>query len=226
MNNLLLQSNQIKYIINTLQVYKSKEQIDMILEPLQAMIQIAFLSASPIGTKLTIQGNILYLQVPSIIQPLSRWYNSDKRDDLYFLFQVINRFIKWYNPTNLSSPISNILFELIIRLSIKGLDNLIKTYNNNNNLIQIINIYKTLLENYETSFNDKNIEDKINIDNIFKNIIQIYDENFISLINNIFIIIENEEDINNIINLIDGFNLIMIKMHKQIKNWIKIHLIY
>jgi hypothetical protein len=227
MNALLLQSNQIKQIINTLPLYcKSKEKIDMILEPFQAMIQLAFLSMSPIGTKLTIQENILYLQVPSLIQPVSRWYYSDKRDDLYYLFQVINRFIKWYNPQNISSPIKNDLFQLIIKMSIKGLDNLIKTYNNNNNLIQIINIYKTLLENYEISFNEKNTDEKMNIDRVFKDITQIYDENFVLLINNIFVIIENETDINNIFNLIDGFNLIMIKKHKQIKNWIKVNLIF
>ena len=62
---------------------RQKDKIDMILEPLQAMIQLALLSICPIGTKLRIQENILYLQTPTITQSISRWYNSDKKDDLY-----------------------------------------------------------------------------------------------------------------------------------------------
>lgn len=102
MSNLLgINSSQLKSIYNTLYINnKQKDKLDMILEPLQAMIQLSLLSVSPIGTKLTIQENILYLQHPSFIQPFSRWYNADKKDDLYYLFQVIRRFIKWYNPNN------------------------------------------------------------------------------------------------------------------------------
>ena len=56
---------QIKYF------YKPKDKIDMILEPLQSMIQLAILSVKPIGTKLAIHENILYIQEPSIIQPIN-----------------------------------------------------------------------------------------------------------------------------------------------------------
>jgi hypothetical protein len=100
--------NQLKYLYTYFYPIKQKDKLDMILEPLQAMIQLSLLSVCPIGTKITIQENILYLQHPSIIQPISRWYKSDKKDDLLFLFQVIRRFIKWYNPLNnnkiLNSP--------------------------------------------------------------------------------------------------------------------------
>jgi hypothetical protein len=99
MNTLFFNTDQIKTLYSNLSLSKSKDKLDMILEPLQSMIQLALLGISPTGTKLAIHENILYLQTPSIIQPFSRWYNSDKKDDLYFLFQVIKRFIKWYNPT-------------------------------------------------------------------------------------------------------------------------------
>ena len=56
---LLLQSQQ---IYNSISLNKSKEKINMVLEPLQAMIQLSLLSVSPIGTKLTIHQNILYIQ--------------------------------------------------------------------------------------------------------------------------------------------------------------------
>ena len=76
---------------------RSKERFEMILEPLQAMIQLALLSYCPIGTKLSISENILIIQPPSWGQGLKRKYNSDKKNDLVYLFNVIKRFHKFYN---------------------------------------------------------------------------------------------------------------------------------
>ena len=41
---------------------KRKERFEIILEPLQAMIQISFLGFYPIGSKLNIHNNLLYIQ--------------------------------------------------------------------------------------------------------------------------------------------------------------------
>jgi hypothetical protein len=128
MNNLFnFKSIQLYNLYNNLLFHKYKDKLDMILEPLQSMIQLAILSVKPIGTKLAIHENILYIQEPSIIQPINRWYNSDKKDDLYFLFQVIKRFIKWYNPENNNKILSSKLYNLICSMSLLGLDNLVKT---------------------------------------------------------------------------------------------------
>ena len=39
-----------------------KERSDMILEPLQVMIQLALLSYTPVGTKVSVSGNLLQIQ--------------------------------------------------------------------------------------------------------------------------------------------------------------------
>ena len=100
MNSLLSfkATQSITSIYQSLTSSKTRDKVDMILEPLQAMIQLALLSISPIGTKLHIQENILQLQSPTIIQPIARWYHADKKDDAYFLYGVIKRYLKWYNP--------------------------------------------------------------------------------------------------------------------------------
>lgn len=229
MNNILyLNPSQLKIVYNSLNFYKPKDKICMILEPLQSMIQIALLGVSSIGTKLTIQENILYLQNPSLIQPISRWYNADKKDDLYFLFQVIRRFIKWYNPNiSRSSPLNTELYNLIIKLSIKGLDNLLQTYNNsdNNNIIQVINMYKNILQATNYSDIDQFFSDKgINLDEVFENITTIYSTEMLNIFYNILFLLNNEEDIIIVNNIINGLNLIMYKNNKQIQNWIKINL--
>lgn len=229
MNTLFLKGTQLKALYSTISLYKSKNKLDMVLEPLQSMVQIALLSVSPIETKIAINENLLYLQIPGFTQSISRWYYSDKKDDLYFLFQVIKRFIKWYNPeTSAKSLLSKNLYDLIIKMSIKGLENLIKTYTNtdNNNIIQVIHMYKSLLESNENINHIKSPDDKVGLDTVFENIIEIYDNNLISLINNLLLMISTEDNTTNINNYIQGLNLIMAKNNHLIKNWIKINLIF
>ena len=222
-----MNSNTLITLYNSLAFHKSKDKIDMVLEPLQAMIQLALLSMSPIGTKLTIQENILYLQYPNIIQPLSRWYNADKKDDMYFLFQVIKRFIKWYNPAiNKKSIITKELYQLISSMSIMVLNNLLKTYgsSDSNTIIQVINMYKELLENNDSHKYEE--VDKINIDEVFENITKLYDIVLHDIIYCTLQLIKKEEDIELIYNFINGLNLILSKNNKLIKDWIKVNLIF
>ena len=64
-------------LYKTIKTKKRKERFETILEPLQALLQIAYLSFTPIGTKLTIHNNILYIQTPNYSQSLVLWYNND-----------------------------------------------------------------------------------------------------------------------------------------------------
>ena len=65
---------------------KEKERADLILEPMQVMIQLALLAHSPIGTKISVNSNILTIQPPTYFQGVTRWWNNDNKDDLYYLF--------------------------------------------------------------------------------------------------------------------------------------------
>lgn len=232
MSTLIPSTQSLQFLYTTFIANKPKEKVDMILEPFQSMIQLALLSIYPVGTKLQIKENLLYLQSPTMIQPLSRWYHSDKKDDLYFLYSVIKRFIKWYNPTiNKKSPINAELYKLITSMGIEGLNSLFKTYSSSdsNTVIQVIQMYRNLLEHN----NDKILLDeflvhseknKINIDGLFENIITIYEPTIIRVIHNILVLIKNETDITVQRNIIEGFNLILCKNNKLIKEWIKVNL--
>ena len=55
---------------------KEKERADLILEPMQVMIQLALLAHSPIGTKISVSNNILSIQPPSMTQGVYRWWNK------------------------------------------------------------------------------------------------------------------------------------------------------
>ena len=105
-----------------------KERSDMILEPLQVMIQLGILSFCPIGTKLSISENILYIQEPSWTQGMLRWYKNDKKDDLYYLFQAIRRYYLWYNPNEKE------IFKRILEVAMNGIKKLIQTYESSDKL--------------------------------------------------------------------------------------------
>jgi hypothetical protein len=219
-------------LYQSLTTTKTKDKVDMILEPLQAMIQLALLSICPIGTKLHIQENILQLQSPTIIQPIARWYNADKKDDAYFLYGVIKRYIKWYNPqVNKKSPVHAELYQLITEMAMEGLNRLFKTYSSadSNTVIHVIQMYKNLLEfNNEKIMADEFIVDaernKINIDEVFENIIEIYEPIFLKMLQNTLELIRAEDDEINRTYMMDGLNLILYKVTKAIRNWIKMNL--
>lgn len=212
---------------------KVKDKVDMILEPLQAMVQLALLSICPIGTKLHIQENILQLQSPTFIQPVTRWYCSDKKDDVYFLYGVIKRYLKWYNPhINKKSPVSPELYELITRMATDGLDHLFRTYrsSDSNTVIHVIQMYKSLLEydNPERIMADEIIIDsdknKINIDEVFENIIGIYEPIFLEVLHNMLKLMKAEEDETNRCYMMEGLNQILYKTTRAIRDWIKVNL--
>lgn len=212
---------------------KQKDKIDMILEPLQSMIQLALLSICPVGTKLRIKENILYLQSPNIAQPFVRWYNADKKDDLYFLYAVIKRFIKWYNPALNEKSIMPIeLYQLIIAMSIEGLSNLFKTYttSDSNTVIHVIQMYKNLLEynNDKIMIEDYIVDgerNRINIDEVFEKIIAIYDPNILQVIYVSLMQAKAETEMGYKYNIIDGLNIILNKYNIIIKEWIQLNLI-
>ena len=197
------------------------------------MIQLALLGICPIGTKLRIQENILYVQQPTFMQPLSRWYNADKKDDLYFLYSVIKRYIKWYNPaSSKKSPLTVELYQLITTMAMEGLNHLFKTYSSSdaNTVIHVIQMYKNLLEyNNDKILVDEYIVDveknKVNIDEVFERIIFVYDGNILQVIHHTLLLIREENDVGIQSHNIDGLNSILSKYNKAIKEWIKLNLI-
>lgn len=130
---------------------KGKERFDIILEPMQAMTQIALISFCPKGSKLSITNNLLVIQTPTWIQGLTRSYNHDRRDDLFFLFNAIVRFNKFYSYMKMKTGEENKLYELILKLSKKGIDSILQTYASSDqpSLLHTLQMYRTMLDRPE-----------------------------------------------------------------------------
>ena len=162
----------IQFIVGNLGGKKTKERFETILEPLQAIIQIACLTYYPIGSKLAIHNNILIVQAPGYTQQVKRWYNNDKKEDVFYLYNVFSRFNKFYKNvlcpqqshaqtnsvhtnehiTSAASIYTNSqLFTLLHELAKTGINNLIRTYNQTDkiHILHTLQMYKGMLDSPE-----------------------------------------------------------------------------
>ena len=151
----------INFIYSTLKTKRKKERFETILEPLQAILQISYLSFAPIGTKLTINNNILQIQIPNYSQSVIRWYNNDTQEDLFYLFNIFYRFKKFYHFLNSpSAPVDNKkLYDILIELAKSGIGNLIRTYSQTDkiHILHTLQMYKAMLESDEKGRNNNEL---------------------------------------------------------------------
>ena len=193
-----------------------KEKVDMILEPLQVLTQLAVLSYLPVGTKISISNNILYLQQPTYFQGVLRWYQKDNKDDLYYLFHAIRRYYKWYKHKD------DEVFTKILSLAIKGIEKLIETYNKIGitTITHTLNLYKNILEqDSDELFKDEN-QNSISVDDVFQTITELYDRKLLVILYSIFEIMEKEENDKNIQLYVQGLNKILEPTQNNIRKWI------
>ncbi len=137
------------------QLKKPRERFETILEPLQALLQIGFLAFYPIGSKLAIHNNILTVQAPGYTQYMRRWYNNDKKEDVFYLYNVFSRFNKFYKTVlvggGTGSGENAALFTLLNELAKTGINNLTRTYNQTDkiHILHTLQMYKGMLDNPE-----------------------------------------------------------------------------
>ena len=228
-----------------------KERFDMILEPLQATLQLSLISFMPIGTKLTIHNNILYPQAPRWHQSVMRFYNNDNKQDLYFLFHVLVRFTKFYNFMRESEDGQvRALYSSLIDLSKRGIDNLIQTYNDSNDyaLINILQLYRAIMENPDefrhirdgksssSSSSSSGMMDAVpdpttdqslrDIDKIFVTIKQLYTSHDYYVIYNVLCMLQKSQSVDDTSKVIKGLSAMMEVKYQQIHTWISENIIY
>ena len=218
-------------------ISSKKERFEIILEPLQGFLQLAFLSFCPIGTKLTIHNNLLFIQPPSWHQGIMRRYNNDTRDDVFYLFNVVQRFNKFYNYMKISKiPEELKLFKLLKELGKQGIDNLIQTYSQSNKpaLLHTLQMYKSMIDknDIDDSVEDIKItsnvsldqENQTKIDDIFIKITEIYNKHEFRLIyHTLFLMKSNKSDYMCYIN---GLNSLLEPRYNGIKKWISDNIVF
>ena len=197
----------------------TKEQSDMILEPLQVLITLAILGYCPIGTKININQNTLYLHKPTLVQGLLRWWEGDSKDDLYYLFHAIRRFYKWYKNKN------NEIYNYILQLAKNGIKNLIKTYQkaDKKSILHTLSLYGNILELdtpdlFKTSEDD---QESITIDKVFENVKPLYDQKILIIVFSTLKLIDESENERDVAKYIEGLNSILTPVNSKIRVWIQ-----
>jgi hypothetical protein len=223
--------NTVIHLYDLMKSEKKKERFDIILEPLQAVTQLALLSFCPKGSKLAIANNLLTIQEPSWVQGLWRTYNNDMKEDLFFLFNAIVRFNRFYIYLKTESDEYCDLFELLVQLSKRGIDKLLQTYATTDQpaLLHTLQLYRILLDKPIMFTEAEEVEvNKIHgtnsIDDIFLNIRSLYTpHDFIILYQSLLLLEKNPEryDV-----YIKGINTMLSPVHGQIQKWISDHIVY
>lgn len=213
---------------------KKKERFDIILEPLQAVTQLALLSFCPKGSKLAIANNLLTIQSPNWGQGILRLYNNDGRDDLFFLFNAIVRFNRFYKYLKNEPDEYTDLFDLLVNLGKRGIDKLLQTYVNTNQpaLLHTLQLYRSLLdkpamfteaEELEVSKADGNHTIQ-NIDDIFVKIKLLYSSHeFIILYQTLLLLEKNPERYETYVH---GINVLLTPVYEKIQKWIVDNIVY
>ena len=157
-SNIIRMQSTLQFIAG--QLKKPRERFETILEPLQALLQIGFLAFYPIGSKLAIHNNILTVQAPGYTQNVRRWYNNDKKEDVFYLYNVFSRFNKFYKTVLTGAAgvagaagagENAALFSLLNELAKTGINNLTRTYNQTDkiHILHTLQMYKGMLDNPE-----------------------------------------------------------------------------
>ena len=155
-SNIIRMQSTLQFIAG--QLKKPRERFETILEPLQALLQIGFLAFYPIGSKLAIHNNILTVQAPGYTQNVRRWYNNDKKEDVFYLYNVFSRFNKFYKTVLTGAAgvagaagagENAALFSLLNELAKTGINNLTRTYNQTDkiHILHTLQMYKGMLDN-------------------------------------------------------------------------------
>ena len=200
----------------------TKEQADLILEPLQVMINLAVLGFCPIGTKININDNMLYLHQPTFTQGLWRWWEGDSKDDLYYLFHAIRRYYKWYKNED------NKIYDYILDLAKTGIKNLIKTYQkaDKKSILHTLSLYNNILDLDTPDLFKTDSEDteSITIDNVFKNVTALYDKKTLVIVFKILQLMTECDNEIYVTQYISGLNSILKPTNRNIRNWIQSNL--
>ena len=125
-----------------------KERHEMLLEPLQAMMMLSMLAFCPVGTKLSIIGNLAQIQTKSWTQPVKRAYRADGKEDLVYLFGVVRRFNSYYVNDDEFVGENQELVDKLREYGKIGLERLTETYarcENGGHLTQTLKMYNSML---------------------------------------------------------------------------------
>ena len=124
-----------------------------VLDPLSVIIKLAIIGNKPIGTKIRIYNNVIYLQEPGFFQSFCRYFLNSNKTDIQFLYNPIE--LACVNYLNENSIKQNPKIKELFKCAQNGILKLIETYKVCSVMRICLNHYISLINNYldETHIN-------------------------------------------------------------------------
>lgn len=139
-----------------------------ILDPLSVVIKLFIYSLKPVGTKISIGNNRLYIQENTYIQGVWRRWNGDNKNDVNILLcPILYACVHYLKPVSSSSGDDNNVFQTIFRVALDGLINMKQTYSGTPivyNIEHIVNIINLFLKRDPKNDLKKDLSKDINTD--------------------------------------------------------------
>lgn len=124
-----------------------------LLDPLSVIIKLAIIGNKPVGTKLLIQNNVMYLQEPGPFQAFCRLINKSNKTDLQYMYNPIQiACTTFLTKENIQKTprLSNLFI-----CAQNGIKKLIETYKNCSIITLCLHYYYAIITNHvEQKFND------------------------------------------------------------------------
>lgn len=118
-----------------------------IVDPLSVIIKLAIISHKPVGVKISIADNILYIQDAGIFQPIVRYYFNYNKGDLHYLYNPIELACQHFLVVNDDTEIPANIVHLFL-CALRGIQRLKETYKDVSVIVLCLNYYANLISNY------------------------------------------------------------------------------
>ena len=132
-----------------------------ILDPFSVIIKLAILSNKPIGTKIRIDNNIIYLQEPGPFQSVCRYIFNNNKTDIQSLYNPIELACQQYLTGDVIKQ--NPKIKDLFKCAQSGLIKMIETYKASSVMRICINYYLSLISNHLEELNNATLFKKDNM---------------------------------------------------------------
>ena len=136
-----------------------------ILDPLSVIIKLAVIGNKPVGTKILIINNVIYLQEPGPFQALCRVFFKTNKTDLQYMYNPIELACKQFLSKEFVKNTQRIKDLFICAQN--GIKRLIETYKTNSIICLTLNYFNVIITNHVEQTYNENIFNKDGMSSLY-----------------------------------------------------------
>ena len=214
--------NYITYISNYQNIMPDDTNANLhlfVLEPLSVIIKLAIISNKPIGTKLRIGNNVIYLQEPGVFQAVCRYLLKNNKTDIQYLYNPIEIACNTYLTKQVIQQ--NPKIKELFKCAQNGILKLIETYKTCSVMRICLSYYLSLISNHLEEKNNDTLFKKDGMSpfytpEILDKISKIWTPDKITIVLNLTTFLSSDEsaetNVKSLETIIDGIDITVNKM--------------